>query len=373
MTLNKYKIGQLIEQIQETNEKLEYKEKDVMGMTITKTIIPTKADTSNADLRKYIIIKPNEFVYNPRTHGKKIGLGFNNTDKAIIISWNNIGFKIRKEMLEIIDPYYLFINFNRNEWDREACYQSWGSSTEVFSWYALCDMEIELPNIEIQKKYVAIYKAMLENQKSYERGLEDLKVSCIATIEKLKQEYEMISILPFLEERTEINKCVKYKDLVGVGNDGFITPRGSREESTFNKCNIFYPKDFVYNPSVISKGAIAYNSCFKEPRICTEEYIVFLVKDEKVLSPEYLYLWLKRKETGRYMEFMNIDSVRNRVYFKDLENIKIPIPDIIKQKSIANIYNAYNKRKEINEKLKEQIKNICPILIKGSLEEAKSN
>ena len=55
----------------------------------------------------------------------------------------------------------------------------------------------------------------------------------------------------------------------------------------------------------------------------------------------------------------------------NLENYEIPIPDIDIQKSIANIYNVYKNRKEINEKLKSQIKTLCPILIKGSIEEAK--
>ena len=50
--------------------------------------------------------------------------------------------------------------------------------------------------------------------------------------------------------------------------------------------------------------------------------------------------------------------------------MKIPIPDITVQQSIVNIYNAYLTRREINEKMKAQIKDICPILIKGSLEEA---
>ena len=40
------------------------------------------------------------------------------------------------------------------------------------------------------------------------------------------------------------------------------------------------------------------------------------------------------------------------------------------QKSIVGIYEANTIRKEINEKLKAQIKDICPILIKGSIEEA---
>ena len=51
--------------------------------------------------------------------------------------------------------------------------------------------------------------------------------------------------------------------------------------------------------------------------------------------------------------------------------LEIPVPDINVQKAIVEIYNAYNMRRNINEKLKSQIKDICPILIKGSVEEAR--
>ena len=51
--------------------------------------------------------------------------------------------------------------------------------------------------------------------------------------------------------------------------------------------------------------------------------------------------------------------------------IEIPVPDIGVQQAIVEIYNAYNVRREINKKLKAQIKDICPILIKGSIEEAR--
>ena len=50
--------------------------------------------------------------------------------------------------------------------------------------------------------------------------------------------------------------------------------------------------------------------------------------------------------------------------------VEIPIVDISIQKSIVDIYTVYKEREEINKKLKVQIKNICPILIKGSIEEA---
>ena len=199
MALTKYKMGQLIELDLNTNAELLYGAADVRGMTITKEILPTKADVSGIDLSKFLVVHPGEFIYNPRTHGKRIGFGYNNTNSNFIISWNNIAFKVKKEMLTIVLADYLFLHFKRDEWDREACFQSWGSSTEVFSWDTLCDMEVELPSIEIQQKYVDVYNAMLENQKSYERGLEDLKLVCDAYIEDLRRQMPCEAIGPYVE------------------------------------------------------------------------------------------------------------------------------------------------------------------------------
>jgi type I restriction enzyme S subunit len=50
-------------------------------------------------------------------------------------------------------------------------------------------------------------------------------------------------------------------------------------------------------------------------------------------------------------------------------NVALPIPDISAQRAISEVFTVYNMRKQINEQLKAQIKDICPILIKGTLEE----
>jgi len=161
MGLTKYKLGELIELVQDTNSELQYGPDDVKGMTITKEVIPTKANVSETDLSKFLVVHPGEFIYNPRTHGKRIGFGYNNTNDNFIISWNNIAFKVKPSMKKIVLADYLFLHFKRDEWDREACYQSWGSSTEVFSWDTLCDMSVDLPVFSIQQKYVDVYNAML--------------------------------------------------------------------------------------------------------------------------------------------------------------------------------------------------------------------
>lgn len=369
MALIKYKLGLLIELVLDTNSELLFTADDVRGMTITKEIIPTKANVLETDLSKFLIVNPNEFIYNPRTHGKKIGFGYNNTCKPFIISWNNIAFRIKPEMKDIISPDYLFLHFKRDEWDREACFCSWGSSTEVFSWDTLCDMEIELPPLSIQQKYVDIYKAMVENQQTYERGLDDLKLVCDAYIEDLRRKMPCEEIGKYLEKISNKNSKLEIINIKGVESSGkFAETKANIEGLDFTSYKIVTKNQFAYNPSRINLGSIAL--C-EEECIVSPMYEVFCVKDERILLPKYLMLWLRRDEFLRSTIFYAIGSVRDTFDFNLMQEVRIPIPNTKIQQSIVNIYNAYNKRKEINEKLKTQIKEICPILIKGSIEEAK--
>ena len=99
-------------------------------------------------------------------------------------------------------------------------------------------------------------------------------------------------------------------------------------------------------------------------------YVVFETNAQQLL-PEYLILWLNRKEFQRSTLFYAMGSVRDTFDFKLMQETSIPIPTIDIQKAIANIYTAYCTRKEINEKLKAQIKDLCPVLIAGAINEAK--
>ena len=66
---------------------------------------------------------------------------------------------------------------------------------------------------------------------------------------------------------------------------------------------------------------------------------------------------------GTHNEFLNYDN---------LADYLIPVPDVKIQKSIGDIYLSYVTRRSINDRLKAQIKDMCPILIKGSIEEARA-
>lgn len=127
--------------------------------------------------------------------------------------------------------------------------------------------------------------------------------------------------------------------------------------------------DFAYN-TVTTRNADKLSIALNRGEKCLVSplYTTFKVVDEKLL-PEYLCLWFNRAEYDRYSQFNSWGSARELFAFDVLAETEIPIPSIEIQQSIVNIYNAYNERKNINKELKAQIKNICPILIKGSLEE----
>lgn len=372
MGLTKYKLEELIELVSDTNSELIYGPEDVRGMTITKEIIPTKADVTTTDLSRFLVVRPGEFIYNPRTHGKRIGFGYNNTNDTFIISWNNIAFKVKAEMKEIVLADYLFLHFKLDEWDREACFQAWGSSTEVFSWGTLCDMEIELPTLVIQQKYVDVYNAMLANQKSYEYGLEDLKLVCDAYIENLRRIVPCEMIGPYIRQCCEKNINNEITLFQGVNVDHiFIDPKRIADDS--ENGNIVRTGQFAFN-KVMKAHNTKLPIAFREGPDCvvSNSYQVFEVINEKKLLPKYLLLWLNRDETQRYAGFISFGTTRDIFTFEDLREISIPLPDIKIQGSIVDIFSCYQIRCEINEKLKTQIKNICPILIKGSIEEARN-
>lgn len=377
MGLNKYKLGQLIEQTNEANAKLQFEAKDVMGMTITKEIIPTKADVKNTELDKFLIVHPNEFVYNPRTHGKKIGLGFNDSKKSFIISWNNIAFRVKPTAIKIVEPKYLFLHFNRTEWDRRACYDSWGSSTEVFSWKSFCDMDIELPNIEIQRKYVAVYDAMIENQKSYQLGLDDLRMTFEGYMDNLRKQHNLMPIGDYLELIETKNESLQYgiDDVMGVSIEKkFIPTKADMTDVNLKPYYVVQPNEFAYVTVTSRNGekiSLALNDS-ENTYICSSSYIAFRSKNEQKLLPQYLMLFFTRSEFNRYARFCSWGSARETFDWKTMCEVRIPIPEFSHQQAIAEIYKAYILRKEICEQLKQQIKDICPILIKGSLEEARA-
>ena len=65
-----------------------------------------------------------------------------------------------------LDPIYLSIWFSRTEFIRYCWFNAFGSARDTFEWKDLCDIQIPIPPIEIQKSISLLY-TLLKQRKSF--------------------------------------------------------------------------------------------------------------------------------------------------------------------------------------------------------------
>lgn len=373
MGLTKTKLGHYIELCQVTNDNLVFGVEDVRGVNNLKLLMPTKADINGRDLSKFQIVYPGQFVFNHRTsrNGSKFSIAYNDGNKPIICTEDYVVFKIKESAKKSLVAEWLYMYFNRPEFDRYVITNSWGSSTEFYNWEDLCEIKIELPDFLVQQKYVNIYHCLNANQQSYEHGLEDLKIVCDSYIENLRRSIPITKIGPYLTEINQRNDIeLNINAVRGLTTAKQIIPtKADMSGVSLTNYKVIQPGQIAYVPDTSRRGdkvSLGYNDT-TESFLLSSISIVFETNHDFLL-PDYLMLFLTRSEFDRYARFNSWGSARETFDWDEMCNIKIPIPDIKVQKSIAQIYRAYIMRKRINDQLKAQIKAICPVLIRGSLE-----
>lgn len=368
MALSNIRLGDYIKRSTINNRDEKYGIDLIAGVTNEGLFSTPKGNPMDVDLKPYKIVNNGAFVYNP----SRLDLGSiaYRTEGFCIVSHLYIVFYLNDEGKKLINPDWLFMYFRRKEFYREVSFRNFGSQRPEFNFNDMSDILIPLPDLPTQQKYVDIYKAMVANQQSYERGLEDLKLVCDAYIEDLRRKIPSEKIGKYIERVDERNVSNKYKNVKNVS-----------VKKMFNEVSAKVNKNELSNYKIVKPRQITFvQTTHNEHVFCnamndTNEVIlvtsvneVFECNENKVL-PEYLCMQFNRTEFDRYARFHSWGSARETFTWNVLCEVQFPIPEISIQKSIVDIYNVYIKRKQINEQLKTQIKDICPILIRGSLEE----
>jgi hypothetical protein len=148
--------------------------------------MPTVANVDEVNPRNYKIVRKRCFVLSGMQTGRDecIRIGLYNGDNPIIVSPAYTTFEIIKT--DIVKEEYFFMLFLSKEMDRYGWFISDSSIRANLEWERFCDIEIDLPPLPVQQKYVDVYNAMLAHQKAYESGLEDLNTVIAASIEEFK-------------------------------------------------------------------------------------------------------------------------------------------------------------------------------------------
>lgn len=373
MGLKKYKIGEFVEPYSQRCGISDLIPEQVSGINIDKEFFePAKQvgeDTSN-----YKIVPPDYFACNLMHVGRDYALpvAINHSDKDKYVSPAYTIFKLKDENLVLKE--YFFILLKSSEKDRYFAFHTDSSIRQGLPWDDFCDIDITLPSIEQQRKYVDVYLALQNNLAAYQSKVEELKLVCDGYIDQLKVKIPKQKVGDLLETVDKRNSELTYTDVQGINiNKTFFPTVANIDESNTRNYKIVENNQFAFSGMQTGRDMcvrIALNEESK-PVIISPAYTVFRIKDDNVVLSHYIMLWFSRKQIDRYGWFASDGSIRSNLDLERLCEMEIPIPDISVQREIVNIHKCYIERKRINEQLKALIKDICPILIKGSIEEGR--
>ncbi len=365
MKLNYKKLGDYIQLVDERNKNLEIS--NLLGVSIQKKFIPSIANVSETDMSVYRIVRKNQFAFSPVTsrNGDKFTIALLKEAESAIIS-------PAYQVFEVIDgnlllPEYLFIFVNRAEFDRYTRFNSWGSARETFTWEDVCDIEMPIPDIKVQKNVVAVYNELLRNQKCYESSLDDLQLICDTFIEDLAKKKDLKRLGDYIQQSEYENYGLPLSKVRGVSiHKILIKPKANMTDVELSGYKLLKVGQFVFNPNTARMGEripISLNT--EEDFIVSKIYPVFEITKKEELLPEFLYLWFTRPDFDRYARFHSWGSARETFNWEDMCEVRLPIPDIEVQKSIVAIHYVLESRKKLNEDLKNMITPLCPVLMKG--------
>lgn len=197
MKSNYKKLGEYIRQVDVRNTK--GNEENLLGVSVQKTFIPSIANTVGTDFTKYKIVKKGQFTYIPDTsrRGDKIGIALlTNIDEGLVSNVYTV--------FEIVDktkllPEYLMLWFSRAEFDRYARFKSHGSVREIMDWNEMCNVELPIPSLEVQRKIVREYQILEERVQLLQRINDNLEATAQAIFKSMFIDYEGAEYTDFVE------------------------------------------------------------------------------------------------------------------------------------------------------------------------------
>jgi type I restriction enzyme, S subunit len=370
MSVEWHKLGEFVESCDERNSTGVFNVGSVRGISISKSVIDTKADMTDVSLAPYKLFKPNEFCFVTVTsrNGGKISLACNESDETYIVSSSYEVFRIKSEA---VLPKYLSLLFQRPEFYRYARFNSWGSARETFSFAEMQRVEIPVPSIEEQKKVVEAWQGLRKMKEQNEQLAEPLLALCRSYLQDCKNKYEMVEIGGLIEPLNERNRDDAIKAVRGMSTEKeFRVPQSRVDFDNLTNYKIVRHHDFVFVPTTDTWRCLAI--CLSRddvPFLVSPIYEVFRFSDEQKVMPEFFHLWCKRQEFDRYARYNSWGSARENFSLADMCRVKIPLPPLDVQQAIVDVYRCANDAKRIAAEADRLSREICPALIRHVVNE----
>ncbi|KRD59243.1 hypothetical protein ASE40_13760 [Flavobacterium sp. Root935] len=210
----------------------------------------------------------------------------------------------------------------------------------------LKEIDFPIPPLEEQNRIADKLDTLFAQHESIKTRIENLKnisnsltYSCLTDLKNNKF-HDREKIGKYLEEGTDrIGTNWKNLRLIGVSAKEGITDLRIGQKESFEKYKIVRPGDFIYNTMRVNIGSIAIYDGI-ENALTSPDYVVFRVN--KHLSSRLLLNFLKSEQGLLEIGANTKGSVRARLYFKALSEIRMPIAPIKIQNFAENFLKGFN-------------------------------
>ena len=360
------RLGDYIEQFK---QKCANNEAVVSGVDINKQFISTRAKLEGTDISGYYLVPPTFFACNLMHIGRdeRIPIAYNDTDKDLVVTSAYYVFHIKQDKCDEILNEYLYIIFSNKEIDRLTWFYTDSSIRGNLKENRFLDIKMPLPSVAEQQKVVNAWRAFREIKEQNEAKAAPLMQLCQSYIQELKHKYPMQEIGPYIQECNERNVGGRFtaNEVRGIATSkGLIDTKANLDGVSLDSYKLVRPKEIAFVPDTSRRGdkmSLGLNDS-DETYIVSSISSVFRVNEEDVL-PDFLYLWFCRSEFDRYARFNSWGSAREVFSFEDMKRCRIPLPPIVVQQAIVNIYKCANEAKQIAEEANRLSREVCPALL----------
>ena len=389
MKFNYEKLGNLIELSEQKNKDLAVK--NLVGMNINKEFMPSVANTVGTNLARYKLIHKDQFACNLMHVGR---------DKSVVVSlYSDISPSIISPAYKIFQisnrnvllPEFLMLYFLRNDFNRLGWFYTDSSIRGSLDWQKFCEIEVPIPNIEIQQKIVNIYNFLnkrISLKKEINKNLfniaSSLQTDWMINFNPFKSKEFKSSSFGLIPEDWNVGKLGDVIELL----DSKRIPLSGQERENMEKIYPYYGAaslmdyvdDYIFEGIYLLMGEDG--TVIDEKGFPILQYVwgkfwvnnhAHILKGKNGFNVDSLYLLLSKTN----IQSIVTGAVQAKVNQSNLKSIEIIIPPVEVMNEfnelIKPFFDAIRSNHDEIEKLQKLRDTLLPKLMSGEIDVSKIN
>ena len=366
--MNHIKLRELIRKV-DGNKNKQLKDLPLLGINIDKEFMPSVANTIGTDMSNYQIVKKEQFACNPMHLGRDERM-----PTALLLDKDEILVSPAYFVFEIIDknvllPEYLMLYFKQTETDRLLWFKTDSSVRGGLGWNELCDIEIPVPDLNIQKDIIRHYNQISDAIKIKEKLNNNLEQQAENIFRAWFVDYKLSNgVKPANWKTLNLDKiCIisaggdRPDDYSAVKTSEFNIPiysNSMENEGLYGYTN--KPKITKESVTISARGTIGYTCLRMQPFVPIVRLITLTPQKEKITA-KYLYFAIKNLNIAGF----GTTQQQITVPYCKSKSITVPNYELISKFTLLadSIFGNINNNKNEIDKLTDLKNTLLPKLM----------